>query len=140
LIKGKIALLVLILLFVAGGTASARRTVTSNVRVQAPSCFGATSWQSANRNVGRYLTVKGRVAGTVYAASSNGAPTFLNLGRDYPDMHRFTVVIWGRNRSRFGTPESRYSGKTICVRGLISTYAGVPQIEATSPSQISVLR
>src|SRR5437899_2309329 len=68
------------------------------------------------------------------ASSSNGAPTFLNLGRDYPDMHRFTVVIWGRNRSRFGAPENRYRGRTICVRGLISTYAGVPQIEDEEPS------
>jgi hypothetical protein len=76
----------------------------------------------------------------VYASSSNGAPTFLNLGNNYPNMNRFTVVIWGRNRSSFGTPELRYRGRTICVRGRVSAYAGVPQIEATSPSQIGVLR
>jgi DNA/RNA endonuclease YhcR with UshA esterase domain len=102
------------------------------------SCHGAVSWQSASRYVGRYVTIKGRVAGTKYASSSNGSPTFLNLGVDYPSSRRFTVVIWIENRSRFGRPEVRYSGRTVCVRGLVETYAGVPEIEATSPSQIAI--
>jgi hypothetical protein len=80
------------------------------------------------------------VAGTRYASWSNGSPTFLNLGVDYPSPRRFTVVIWGRNRARFGAPERRYRGRTICVRGFVSTYRGLPQIEATSPSQIAIAR
>jgi hypothetical protein len=89
--------------------------------------------------IGRTAAIKGRVAGAFYARSSNGRPTFLNLGRDYPDSRRFTVVIWGRNRSSFGAPERRYRGKTICVVGYVSTYRGVPEIEATRPSQIRVV-
>jgi DNA/RNA endonuclease YhcR with UshA esterase domain len=79
------------------------------------------------------------VAGTKYASSSNGSPTFLNLGVDYPSSRRFTVVIWGRNRSRFGAPERRYRGRTICVRGHVDTYRGIPEIEARSPSQIRIV-
>jgi hypothetical protein len=90
--------------------------------------------------IGRVATIRGRVAGTRYASSSNGAPTFLNLGVDYPSERRVTVVIWGENRGRFGAPEVRYRHRTICVRGLVTTYAGVPQIEATSPAQIFVTR
>ena len=88
--------------------------------------------------IGRVATVKGRVAGAFFASSSNGSPTFLNLGVDYPNPRRFTVVIWGRYRARFGSPERRYSGRTICVRGLIRNYRGGAQIHATSPAQIAV--
>jgi DNA/RNA endonuclease YhcR with UshA esterase domain len=90
--------------------------------------------------IGRVATIRGRVAGTRYASTSNGSPTFLNLGVDYPSSRRFTVVIWGRNRGRFGTPERRYRGRTICVRGRVETYRGIPEIEASSPSQIFVVR
>jgi hypothetical protein len=114
------------------GPAASARTVTW--------CSGAVTWQQARGMVGRTLTVRGRVAGTLYAATSSGSPTFLNVGVDYPSSRRLTVVIWGRNRSRFGAPESRYRSRTICVRGYIDTYRGVAEIEATSPSQIVVSR
>ena len=90
--------------------------------------------------IGRVATIRGRVAGTHYASSSNGSPSFLNVGADYPSQSRVTVVIWSENRARFGTPERKYLGRTICVRGLVETYAGVPEIEATSPSQIFIVR
>lgn len=90
--------------------------------------------------IGRVATVRGPVAGTRYASSSNGSPTFLNVGVDYPSARRFTVVIWGRNRSRFGAPERRYRGRRICVRGLVESYRGIPEIEARSPAQIAIDR
>jgi len=102
------------------------------------SCAGAISWSQAKGHIGRVMTVRGRVAGTYYASSSNGSPTFLNLGVDYPSSSRFTVVVWGRDRHRFGTPERRYAGRTICVRGVIRPYDGVAEIFASSPSQIAV--
>jgi len=84
------------------------------------------------------VTVKGPVVDTAYASSSNGRPTFLNLGRAYPDPRRFTVVIWAENRAAFGAPERRYRRRTICVRGLVEMYRGSAQIEARSPSQIAL--
>jgi DNA/RNA endonuclease YhcR with UshA esterase domain len=101
----------------------------------ATSCTGAVSWSRAARYIGQERTVTGPVAGTFYSAAVNGAPTFLNLGRDYP-RQGFVVVIWGNHRAQFGAPERQYRGRTICVRGVISTYRGVPQMEARSPSQI----
>ena len=105
----------------------------------APSfCPGAISWVEASQHVGSEKRVKGPVASTNYASSSNNQPTFLNLGQPYPD-HKFTVVIWGRNRANFpGTPEQIYLDRTICVTGLIETYQGKPQIEATAARQIVV--
>lgn len=105
---------------------------------QAGSCAGAVNWTQANRVVGRVATIRGRVVGTKYAVASNGSPTFLDIGATYPSARRVTVVIWVENRAKFGTPESRYWRQTICVRGKVHRYAGVPEIEASSPSQIAI--
>jgi len=114
----------------AGGTAATTQIT----------CAGAINWSAARSAVGRTSTVRGPVADSYYARSSNGSPTFLNLGRKYPDRARFTIVIWGEHRARFGAPEMRYRGRTICVRGRISMYGGAPQIEASSPTQIAIAR
>ena len=103
------------------------------------SCAGAISWREARSAVGHTATVRGRVAGTHFAASSNGQPTFLNLGVDYPDARRFTVVIFGADRDAFGQPEVRYRGRTICARGTVRSYRGGPEMIAHSPSQIAVV-
>jgi hypothetical protein len=95
------------------------------------------AWDQAKFYIGEFRTVCGPVVDTHYASSSNGQPTFLNLGREYPDPDRFTLVIWGRNRNRFpSSPEQFYRGKTICVNGLIEEYSGVPEIEVSEPTQI----
>jgi hypothetical protein len=103
-------------------------------------CRGATNWSAANRLIGRVATIRGRVASTKFAASSNGSPTFLNLGVPYPEPRRFTVVIWIENRARFDRPEVRYLGRTVCVRGLIRSYRGGAETFATSPAQIAIAR
>lgn len=123
----------------ASASAQARANEPSAVRARSASCAGAVSWRSARGVIGRTATIRGPVAGTKFAATSNGSPTFLNLGVDYPSTRRVTVVIWGRNRGRFSAPERRYRGRTICVRGYVDTYRGVPEIEARSPSQIRIV-
>lgn len=103
------------------------------------SCPGAVSWREAGAHVGERATVEGPVVGTRFAADANGRPTFLNLGRDYPDPNRFTVVVWGDDRARFPEPpEDAYAGRTICVTGEIELYRGVPEIEVSSPDQVAV--
>jgi DNA/RNA endonuclease YhcR with UshA esterase domain len=89
----------------------------------------------AKGHVGEVATVCGEVASTHYAASTKGQPTFLNLDKPYPNPV-FTVLIWGSNRSKFGTPENDYKGKHICVTGKITEYRGGPEIVADKPDQI----
>jgi endonuclease YncB( thermonuclease family) len=102
-------------------------------------CPGAISWRDARAHTGVRGTVKGPVVGTLYASGSNRRPTFLNLGYDYPDPERVTVIIWGGNREKFRVPpEDAYAGKTICVTGLIELYRNLPEIEVSSPSQIEI--
>ena len=88
-----------------------------------------TPRQAANR-IGQTKTVCGYVASTKYARSTNGRPTFLDLGRPHPNQ-TLTIVIWSEYRSRYSSaPERMFDDKTVCVRGRIGSYAGRPQIEA----------
>jgi hypothetical protein len=136
-----IPLLVVCLVLASGATAAqARQATSSSGQSVSASCVGAVSWQNAHRMIGRYATIKGRVAGTTYASTSNGSPTFLNIGADYPNSRRVTAVIWRENRARFRRPEIRYRGRTVCIRGYVDTYGGAVSIELESPSQITVTR
>lgn len=95
------------------------------------------SASEAKEHYGQNSTVCGEVATTRYAASSKGQPTFLNLDKPYPNQI-FTVVIWGSNRNKFGTPEADYKDKKICVTGKITAYGGLPEIIADDPRQIRI--
>ena len=121
---------------VVAPSASTGTTVAS-----ATGCNNATPWYTARTKVGRYAAIRGPVVSTLYARSSNGQPTFLDLGRRYPSSARFTVVIWRENRAAFGgAPEFRFRARTLCVRGVVTLYGGVPEIIARAPSQIRVIR
>lgn len=102
-------------------------------------CESFVSWEDASQHVGERSSVQGPVVSTNYAVTSNGEPTFLNVGREYPDEGRFTVVIWGEDRANFSAPpEDLYDGATICVTGMIETYEGVPEIVLRSEADILV--
>jgi DNA/RNA endonuclease YhcR with UshA esterase domain len=91
----------------------------------------------ASLRVGQKSTLCGPVIDTRYADSSRGKPTFLNIGRGYPDQFRLTVVIWGENRKVFSPPpEIQFALKRICVTGQVTQYRGVAEIEVSAPSQI----
>ena len=79
--------------------------------------------------------VCGKVVSARYASRSKGQPTFLNLDEPYPN-EIFTIVIWGENRPKFGTPESKYTDAKVCVTGKISSHRGKPEVVATEPDQI----
>jgi hypothetical protein len=93
----------------------------------------------AAKYAGKSVTVCGKVASTAYAIQVVGRPTFLNLGRPYPNQP-FTVVIWGSNRSKFSPPpEKAYDGKTICVSGIVLVFRDEPpRIVVETPSQITI--
>jgi len=106
------------------------------------SAFGPTPAQhklaaaEAKDHIGETATVCGNVASTHYAASTKGHPTFINLDKPYPQQI-FTILIWGENRARFGTPEVDCKDKHLCVTGKITEYRGTPEIVADNPRQIS---
>ncbi len=109
----------------------------ANSRTAERSDTKTLSASQAKDHMGETATVCGKVVSTRYAASSRGQPTFLNLGKPYPE-HVFTIVIWGDNRASFGRPEEEYKEKEVCVTGKIEPYGGRPQIEAKQASDIVV--
>lgn len=93
-----------------------------------------TPEQAAN-HIGEHKTVCGVVASARYARGSRGQPTFLNLGRPFPD-HVFTAVIWAGIREKFSYAPEALRGEEICVEGRIGQYRGAAQITVSRPSQI----
>lgn len=91
----------------------------------------------AKLHIGQRATVCGSVAGIHFANRTKGDPTFINLDRPYPNQV-FTILIWGTDRPKFGTPEQSYAGKSLCVSGLITIYRDVPEIVAHDPSEIKL--
>lgn len=88
----------------------------------------------AASHVGETETVCGMVASVHFAFRSRGQPTFLNLGRAYPNQE-FTAVIWGEDRPKFGKPES-LAGHNVCVTGPITLYRGRPEVILQSTAQL----
>ena len=87
-------------------------------------------------HVGENATVCGAVASAKFAARSRSQPTFLDMGKPYPNS-AFTVVIFGDDRPKFGTPETTLRGKRVCVTGQIRDYRGKPEIILSDPSQLT---
>jgi hypothetical protein len=94
--------------------------------------------EDAVRHVGENATVCGVVASAKFASGSRSKPTFLDLDKPYPNAP-FTIVIFGSDRSKFGTPETSLRGKRICVTGQIRDYRGKPERHenATGENRIS---
>jgi micrococcal nuclease len=89
----------------------------------------------AKAHVGEQATVCGSVASVHYATRSKGEPTFINLDKPYPNQI-FTILIWGSDRPKFGSPEQKYSGKEVCATGAITVFRDVPEIVAHDPAAI----
>jgi micrococcal nuclease len=86
--------------------------------------------------IGQQKTVCGTVANANYDAKSKC--TLLNLDKPSPN-HVFTAYIGASDRDKFEKPpETLYSGKEICVTGMIQSYQGRPEIIVKEPSQIKV--
>jgi hypothetical protein len=92
--------------------------------------------EDAASHIGETATVCGVVASAKFEANAHSRPTLLDLGKLYPHAV-FPAVIYGDNRSKFGTPETSLHGKRICVTGQISDYHGKPEIVLTDPSQLT---
>jgi hypothetical protein len=92
--------------------------------------------EDAVRHMGETATVCGVVASAMFEANVQDQPTLLDLGEPSPHAV-FTAVIYGDNRSKFGTPETSLRGKRICVTGQISDYRGKPEIVLIDLSQLT---
>lgn len=91
----------------------------------------------ANGFVGKEGTVCGVVDGARYAENSEGQPTFLFMGGNFPG-HKFSARIWGRDRGAFDPAPETLTGKTVCVTGEIRTANGRPEIVVRGARNLKV--
>lgn len=92
----------------------------------------------ARDHIGTPAEVCGKVVSADYLQQVGGKPTFINLGRPYPDQ-TFTAVIWGDDRTKWTKPpELQYEEQNVCVTGKIESHEGTPQIIVSSPGQIAI--
>jgi hypothetical protein len=92
--------------------------------------------EEAASHVGESASVCGLVASATYAARAMAAPTFLDLGKPYPNQV-FSAVILGSDRMKFGTPEISLREKQVCVTGEIFLLQGKPEIIIRDTKQLS---
>jgi hypothetical protein len=92
--------------------------------------------EEAASHVGESASVCGLVASATYAAAAMAAPTFLDLGKPYPNQV-FSAVILGSDRMKFGTPEISLREKHVCVTGEIFLFQGKPEIILRDTKQLS---
>jgi DNA/RNA endonuclease YhcR with UshA esterase domain len=92
----------------------------------------------SQQHIGETATVCGLIASARYFESPDGAHSYLNFDRPYPNQ-TFTVMIEGPNRAKFKSPpETLFNQKTVCVTGPIVEYRGKPEIVVENPSQIVI--
>src|ERR1022692_836097 len=88
--------------------------------------------EEAAAHVGETTTVCGLVVSTTYLPQAPQSPTFLDLGKPYPNQV-FSVIIFGGDRPKFGAPETSMRDKMVCVTGEIFLYEGKPKIILHDP-------
>ncbi|MEQ9520720.1 MAG: thermonuclease family protein [Parvibaculum sp.] len=84
------------------------------------------------RAVDSFQLVEGQIARVARVRNR----IFINFGENWRDD--FTLVIEGADRRRFPDDLDGWAGRTVRVRGWISSYNG-PEIELTHPEQIEWL-
>ena len=91
----------------------------------------------AKNHIGEYKIVCGKVKSTYLNRKVKGVPLYFNFARDYPNSP-FTAIIWTQSSGgEFGTrPDKRYQNRKLCVKGVITSYKGRPQIILRNSDQI----
>lgn len=93
------------------------------------------SWEDADRVIGRVAFVSGRVADV----RTFDELTLVNFFADHPPA-KFSGVIRTPDLAKFSSsPKELFKGKIVRIRGLVTTFKGVPQIAITSPEQVEIL-
>lgn len=101
---------------------------------------GAMTWEHAWEHLNKSITVFGPVKSTSYKSCSDFRQTYIDIGMEYPDWKRLTLIVWGEDRYKFpDAPEDFYKDKTIAVTGTPYVFKDIVYIKISSPKQIQVL-
>lgn len=99
----------------------------------------STRWDEAFSKVGETAEVCGPIVSYHHAPDAKGDPTFVNIGGDFDDPSRFTIVFWNQGTSVVRLLDGvSAEGRTACASGEVSLYEDVPQIELSSLKDLSI--
>lgn len=116
-----------------------RRTTGSvEAASRGSTCKYPINWRASGQHIGDIVAVEGPIVRVTHRDDVQGRPTWIELGRSYPNPVRLVLVAWGPDRSAL--PDHTMVGTTVCVTGKLGVYKGTPQIELTTPSQIHVVQ
>ena len=121
---GRELMRVLGVMFVIGTLMSGCGVLTANSAAE-----DSISWDEALDYVGE----KQRVCGNFAGSGKHTDDVFINIGVDYPDPDRFTIVLWD-----VGDIEPIPPGSTICTEGVITVYDGSAQIQHESIRRVEI--
>ena len=91
----------------------------------------------ASRFTGKAGTVCGKVGKARFAENTEGTPTFLYMGGNFP-RHTFTARIPGDARAKFKPAPEELEGKDMCVIGTIQRDSSRAEIVVNSPSNLKL--
>jgi hypothetical protein len=91
----------------------------------------------ATRFTGKSGTVCGKVGKARFAENTEGTPTFLYMGGNFP-RHTFTARIPGDARAKFKPAPEELEGKDVCVIGTIERDSSRAEIVVSSPSNLKL--
>ncbi|MEO9023241.1 MAG: hypothetical protein ABI237_18350 [Ginsengibacter sp.] len=101
-------------------------------------CQTTVSIDSIGNHIGEKVKVCDKVYNTKFLSNSASQITFLNVGAPYPNSP-LTVVIMGKDRKNFKqAPEVMYSGKAVCVEGVVKEYKGKSEILVDNEDEITI--
>jgi hypothetical protein len=91
-------------------------------------------WDLAGDNIGRYMSVEGKIIRTY----NSGKACFLNFHNNW--TRYFSVVIFDNVFHRFPEkPEDFYLDKFVRVKGKIKMFRGRPEMVLNGPNQIEII-
>lgn len=112
-------------------------------------CSNPLDWSVAKQHIGQIVTVIGPLLASKPRPDIKGSPMWLDVGKFYPNQDRFTVVVWGKDWAKFDAKQldaefwfeiifDEMGFASICIKGKVTEYRGVPQIELQEPSQLRI--
>ncbi|KAA1419165.1 hypothetical protein F0U44_11985 [Nocardioides humilatus] len=87
------------------------------------------SWKDARSHVGDRVKACGPVAGV----GRDEDDTFINVGFDFPDKRRLTIIVW--DQPKFRAPNV---GDVACATGKVTRHTGVPEIDVEDLDNLEI--
>ena len=97
--------------------------------------------EEASKHIGDSVHLVAQITGVRQLANIDRRPTFINLGKPYPNQ-LLTLVIWEevRNQITDDLSEEKLKGGVVIVTGVIELFKDKPQIVIRNTKQLKFVQ